>query len=35
MYIFFLCHAFHPRIAENGVLIGKTKMSYSGMVGLG
>ena len=24
-----------PRTAENGVLIGKTKMSYCGMVGLG
>ena len=25
---FFLCRAFHPRTAENGVLIVKTKMSY-------
>ena len=25
----------HPRTAENGVLIGKTEMSYRGMVGLG
>ena len=27
--------AFHSRTAEIGVLIGKTKMSYRGMVGLG
>ena len=25
---FFLCRAFHPCTAENGVLIVKTKMSY-------
>ena len=31
---FLLCHAFHPCIAENGVLNDKTKMSYHGMVGL-